>query len=295
MKRDLVGYGAHPPDLCWPNQSKLAINFVVNYEEGSELSPVNGDPFAETYGSDFPFTTKAEGERNLSCESFFDYGARVGIWRLLRLFESRGIPLTFFACSQALALNPPLTDYLKHSSHEIAGHGHRWINYGQMDKVNERKQIKECIKVLENLTGQRPLGWYTGRRSKNTLDLLEEIGGFEYHSDSYADELPYWQQSLLTIPYNLHTNDFRFTLSPGLTTAQEFFETLKDYFDCLYREGRTNLMSIGLHPRLSGRPDRCLALERFIDYILGYQDIWLCRRIDIAHYWQEKTQEALKK
>ncbi|CEG56146.1 polysaccharide deacetylase family protein [Legionella fallonii] len=285
MTRDLMGYGPHPIAKEWPNKAKVAINFVINYEEGAELSPVNGDPTAEVYGSDFPFSAKLPGMRNYSIESFYEYGSRVGIWRLLRLFDQHNIPLTFFVCGYALILNPFFSNYLAHSNHEVAGHGWRWIDYSKESRATEKKHIERCIKTLEELTGQRPLGWYTGRRSEHTRDLLIEIGGFIYDSDSYADELPYTINNHLVIPYSLDNNDFRFTTSPGFHNTNDFYLQLKNTFDYLYQEKRTTIMTIGLHPRLSGKPGYCMAVQLFLEYIKQFQDIWIAKRIDIAQYW----------
>lgn len=288
MTRDLIGYGIYPPQCEWPNQAKIAINFVINYEEGAELSPLNGDAQAETDGSDFPFSKKAPGERNYSIESFYEYGSRVGIWRLIRLFDENKIPLSFFITGYALIQNPPFANYLARSRHEIAGHGWRWINYANQSKENERKDIHRCIETIMQLTGQRPRGWYTGRRSLHTRELLLEIGGFIYDSDSYADELPYKINKHLVIPYSLDCNDFRFTTSPGFNTSNDFYIQLKNTFDYLYQENRTAIMTIGLHPRLSGQPSRCNVLQQFLRYIAQYPDIWITRRIDIATYWLAK-------
>lgn len=285
MTRDLTGYGPNQIKIEWPNNTKIAINFVINYEEGSELTPLNGDSEAETYGSDFPFGKKSKGERNFSMESFYEYGSRVGIWRLLRLFDHYQIPLTFFVTGYALILNPLLSEYLADSDHEVAGHGWRWINYDKVSKSTEKKHIYRCIETLEHLTGQRPRGWYTGRRSKHTRDLLLDIGGFTYDSDSYADDLPYKINRHLIIPYSLDCNDFRFTTSPGFVTGNDFYQHLKNTFDYLYQENRPAIMTIGLHPRLSGKAGNCMALSQFITYISQFSNIWLTKRIDIAEYW----------
>lgn len=287
--RDLVGYGPEEKKFFWPNKAKIAISFVINYEEGSELSPLNGDSQAETRGTDFPFILKAKGQRNLSMESFYEYGSRVGIWRLLRLFDHYKIPLTFFVTGQALTLNPLFADYLTHQSHEVAGHGWRWINYTNIPRRVEKKHILLCIETLEKLIGHKPRGWYTGRRSENTRELLLEIGGFLYDSDSYADELPYYSENHLIIPYSLDCNDFRFTTTPGFADTKAFYEQLMNTFHYLYQEKHLAIMTIGLHPRLSGKPDRCLMLKQFLEYIMQYQDIWIARRIDIAQFWLEKS------
>lgn len=283
--RDFIGYGPEEKNLFWPNQAKIAINFVINYEEGAELSPVNGDLYAERSGADFPFVPKEVGERHFSMESFYEYGSRVGLWRLTRLFDSYSIPLTFFVTGQALMLNPLLAIYLTQSAHEIAGHGWRWIDYASIPKKVEKEHIILCRDTIEQLTGQRPKGWYTGRRSENTRELLLELGGFSYDSDSYADELPYYVENHLVIPYSLDCNDFRFTTTPGFSNSQQFYEQLMATFHYLYQEKRLSIMTIGLHPRLSGKPARCQALKQFLEYITSYEDLWISRRIDIADYW----------
>lgn len=283
--RDLIGYGPDGFNFSWPNNAKVAINFVINYEEGSELSPVNGDMYAETQGMDFPFALKDEGMRNLSAESSYEYGSRVGLWRLLRLFDRYQIPLTFFVTGQALLFNPLFALYLAQNDHEIAGHGWRWIDYSRMPREVEKEHIILCIETLKKLTGQKPKGWYTGRRSENTRDLLLEIGGFTYDSDSYADELPYYHDQHLIIPYSLDCNDFKFTTNPGFVTPKAFYEQLITSFNYLYEEKRSVIMTVGLHPRLSGKPARCQAIKQFLDYLLQYEDIWITPRINIANYW----------
>ncbi|MBN9227909.1 MULTISPECIES: polysaccharide deacetylase family protein [Legionella] len=285
--RDLVGYGPEENKCSWPNKAKLAINFVINYEEGAELCPLNGDAYAETSGADFPFVPKAKGQRNLSMESFYEYGSRVGIWRLLRLFDHYKIPLTFFVAGQALILNPLFAEYLAQQDHEVAGHGWRWINYTNISRKVEKKHILLCIETLEKLTGHKPNGWYTGRRSEHTRELLLEHGGFLYDSDSYADELPYYIAEHLVIPYSLDCNDFRFSTTPGFSCAKEFYDRLINTFHYMYQEKRLAIMTIGLHPRLSGKPDRCLILKQFLDHLTQYQDIWITRRIDIAQFWRQ--------
>lgn len=285
MPRNLIGYGANQVPITWPKQAKIAINFVINYEEGAELSPANGDSKAECSGSEFPFTKKKSGERSYSIESYYEYGSRVGIWRLIRLFDRYSIPLTFFVTGYALVLNPEFAEYLAKSSHEVAGHGWRWIDYSKQTKSTEKKHIYRCIETLEQLTNKRPQGWYTGRRSAHTRDLLLEIGGFVYDSDSYADDLPYTIQNHLIIPYSLDCNDFRFTTSPGFVNTNDFFQQLKNTFDYLYQENRPSMMTIGIHPRISGKPGRCIVLEQFLNYLTSFQDVWITKRIDIAHHW----------
>ncbi|MBL7478870.1 polysaccharide deacetylase family protein [Legionella bononiensis] len=290
MTRDLVGYGNKQFAFEWPDKARLAINFVINYEEGAELSPVNGDNEAEQYGCDFPFGKKTKGKRNFSVESYYEYGSRVGIWRLTDLFDHHQIPLTFFVTGYALILNPLFSNYLAKSIHEVAGHGWRWIDYSKINKNTEQKHIYRCIETLEQLTGQRPQGWYTGRRSKNTRDLLVDMGGFIYDSDSYADDLPYKIKEHLVIPYSLDCNDFRFTTTPGFSTSNDFFNQLKSTFDVLYHENKPSLMTIGLHPRISGKPGPSGAVKQFLSYIQDYEGLWITKRIDIARYWLSQNQ-----
>ncbi len=285
----MIGYGPEEWDFLWPNKAKIAINFVLNYEEGSELTPLNGDAYAETGGADFPFAPKDKGQRNLSMESFYEYGSRVGLWRLLRLFDNYQTPLTFFITGQALILNPLFANYLAQQKHEVAGHGWRWIDYANIPRTVEKEHMLLCIEILSQLTGQRPKGWYAGRRSENTRDLLLEIGGFVYDSDSYADELPFYIEKHLIVPYSLDCNDFKFTTNPGFASPHAFYEQLISTFNYLYQEKHPAIMTVGLHPRLSGKPARCLVIKQFLDYLLQYKDIWITRRIDIANYWLEKN------
>lgn len=292
MGRNLIGYAGHAPIPCWPEGARIAINFVVNYEEGAELTPLNGDTQAEAYGGEFPMPPRPQGQRHLSMESLFEYGSRTGIWRLLRLFEQKAIPLTCFATGFALQLNPELCQYLRFSGYDIAGHGWRWIDYALMPKEEEKKHILQCVNTIEQLTGQRPQGWYTGRRSENTRPLLREIGGFLYDSDSYADDLPYTEEGHLIIPYTLICNDFRYTTNPGFPNGDAFYLALKNTLDYLYEDNRPALMTIGLHARISGHPGRCLAVRRFIDYLSRFPDVWIARRVDIARYWLSETKAS---
>lgn len=284
--RDLIGYGSTGSPLAWPNGARLAVSFVINYEEGAELSPLYHDSHAEVYGGEYPLPAKPKGRRNLSMESLFEYGARCGIWRLIRLFDQEKIPVTFFITAFALSQNQALCDYLNGSEHEVAAHGWRWLDYAKIPKNTERKHIKHCLNSIEELTGRRPRGWYTGRRSEHTVALLQEIGGFLYLSDSYADDCPYYQDGQLFIPYTLDCNDFRFSTSPGFSEPLDFYHQLKDTFDFLYQEQRNTMMSIGLHPRFSGHPGRAMALAEFIAYLKSYPDVWVARRVDIARHWR---------
>ena len=287
--RDLIGYANHPPHPHWPNDARIAINFVINIEEGAEKTPYNHDEEAECYGMTFPFAAKPKGMRNFSAESFFEYGSRCGFWRLLTMFDDYSLKTTCFATGLALDLNHAIANYLKQAEHEVAGHGWRWIDYSAVSKDEEKQHIEKTISTIQTLCGRRPQGWYTGRTSPATRELLFEIGGFIYDSDSYTDCLPYQfgDTEHLIGPYTLECNDFRFTTPPGFNTATEFYQTLKDTFDFLYTEGKTapKMMSIGLHPRISGHPANCLAVKRFIEYILAKEAVWIARRIDIAKHW----------
>lgn len=287
--RNLVGFGQPGASIQWPNQARIALNFVVNYEEGAELTPVNGDAQAETYGGEFPLATKPLGMRNLSQESIFEYGARAGIWRLIRLFDALKIPLTFFVTGLAIQQNPEFAAYLRQANHEIAGHGWRWIDYALLSKAEEKKHIQHCIETILQLTGKRITGWYTGRRSEYTRQLLHEIGGFAYDSDSYADDVPYFEAEHLIVPYTLDCNDFRFGTTPGFSHGDMFYQYLKNTFDVLYQEQRTAMMTVGLHPRYSGRPGRCWAVQQFLAHVSQFADVWITRRVDIAHYWQQAS------
>jgi len=291
--RDLVGYGRCPPHSAWPGDARLAISFVLNYEEGAERTPLNGDLQSETYGGELPLAAKPDGVRSLSMESLFEYGSRAGVWRLFRVFEQYQTPLTLFAVGLALAQNPAVARYCADMNYEVAGHGWRWIDYGQVPVDLERRHIEQTVALIAQQTGKRPVGWYTGRRSANTRELLLQLGGFLYDSESYADDLPYYvyrdEKPHLVIPYTLDCNDFRYGSAPGFATGEDFYHYLRATFDQLYREGasRPKLMNIGLHARFSGRPGRTDSLRRFLDYISNYDNLWLCRREDIArHWWQ---------
>lgn len=290
MKRDLIGYGGCLPKVVWPLSARLALNFVLNYEEGSELNVLDGDEHSEDYLTDLPGAIALKGERHLSVESMFEYGSRVGIWRLLHLFEEYNIPLTIFATGLALERNPSLVDILKNNDHEIAGHGYRWINYRNVSKSLEREHIQKTIEIIQTLCQKKVMGWYTGRRSVNTRQLIVEAG-LRYDSDSYADDLPYWVQvsnrNHLIIPYQMDTNDARYATSPGWNTGEDFFQYLKATFECLYREGLRSpkIMTVAVHARLSGRPGRFEALYRFIKFVKQFDNVWICRREEIANHW----------
>ncbi|HXC59914.1 MAG TPA: allantoinase PuuE [Steroidobacteraceae bacterium] len=297
--RDLRGYGKSPPHAAWPDGARLALQFVLNHEEGGENSVLDGDAGSETFLSDivgaasFPM-------RHMSMESLFEYGSRAGLWRILRLFESRRLPLTIFAVARALQRHPEAVAAYREAGHEIACHGLRWISYQLMDEATERAHLKEATQILTELTGSVPAGWYTGRDSPNTRRLLVEQGGYLYDADSYADDLPYWtrvatgdgrMQPHLVVPYALDTNDMRFAVTQGFNSGTQFFDYLRDAFEQLYREGdpaglnRPKMLSVGLHARLCGRPGRIAALECFLDHVQRHDDVWICRRVDIARHW----------
>ncbi|WP_367607183.1 polysaccharide deacetylase family protein [Legionella sp. W05-934-2] len=285
MKRNLIGYGPNPPDYDWPNGAKVAVNFVLNYEEGAELTPVNGDDSCENYGGEFPLSRKEKNERSLSMESLYEYGSRAGVWRLLRLFEKNNVPLTLFATGLALQLNPPLCQYLTQKAYDIAGHGWRWIDQSQLSAPEEKRHMIKTIATIEQLTNQRIKGWYSGRKSNHTRRLLKEIGGFLYDSDSYADDIPYYDDDRhLIIPYNLVTNDFRFCTQPGFSGPADFYLTLKNTLDYLVSENRWSVMTIGLHPRISGYPARAQVIKEFLNYLKSKPNVWVCRRVDIAQF-----------
>ena len=289
--RDLVGYGGHPPNPAWPNHAKIAINFVLNYEEGGESSILHGDNASESFLSEITNAQPILGMRNMNMESLYEYGSREGFWRLRKLFMEREIPLTIFGVAMAMERNPAAVDAMLQANWEIASHGYRWIDYQHFDEITEREHMARAIEIQTKLTGQRPLGWYTGRVSPNTARLVVENGEFIYGADSYASDLPYYDTTYgkpqLIVPYALDTNDFRFTLAPGFNCGEQFFTYLKDCFDVFYAEGETapKMMSIGLHCRITGRPARIAALARFLDYIQNFDRVWIARRIDIAQHW----------
>jgi allantoinase len=292
--RDLRGYGREPPHPRWPNGARIALQIVLNHEEGAENCVLDGDPASETFLSEIVNAT-AFPMRHMSMESLYEYGARAGLWRVLRVFEKRRLPLTVFAVARALERHPEAVAAYRELGAEIAAHGLRWISYQTVDEATERAHMAEAVEILKDLTGAAPLGWYTGRDSPNTRRLVVEQGGFLYDSDSYADDLPYWvrvdSKPHLIVPYTLDTNDMRFATTQGFNSGTQFFEYLKDAFDILYREGdplgldAPKMLSIGLHARLCGRPARVAALERFLDYVQSREHVWICRRVDIARHW----------
>ena len=288
--RDFVGYGSKGKKISWPNEAKLALQFVLNYEEGGENSVLNGDKYSETFLSEIIGARAIKG-RHMSMESIYEYGSRAGFWRLDKLFKENKIPVTIFGVGLALKQNPEVCDAIKNGDYEIAAHGYRWIDYQDIKKSVEKKHMQQAIKIIKDIFGSRPSGWYTGRCSPNTRDLVFEDGGFLYDSDSYSDDLPYWEErgkkKQLIVPYTLDNNDMRFATNQGFNTGDHFYNYLKDSFDVLYEEGKTNpkMMSVGLHCRLIGRPGRIQSLKRFIDYVSKFDDIWICKRVDIAKHW----------
>ena len=293
--RDLVGYGRNPPQANWPGRARVAVQFVLNYEEGGENCVLHGDPGSEQFLSEI-IGAAAYPDRHMSMESIYEYGSRAGVWRILREFERRGLPLTVFGVSMALQRHPELTSAFIELGHEIACHGWRWIHYQGIDEATEREHMRVAVEILRELTGQAPSGWYTGRDSPNTRRLVVEHGGFRYDSDYYGDDLPFWTEVTagerglvphLVVPYTLDANDMRFASPQGFNTAQHFFEYLRDSFDVLYAEGEEvpRMMSVGMHCRLLGRPGRFLALQKFLDHIERHDRVWVTRRIDIADHW----------
>lgn len=294
--RDLVGYADRVPDPQWPDGARVAVQFVLNYEEGGEHSILHGDSASEAFVVEEP-TRAMPHMRNLNVESQYEYGSRAGFWRLHRAFSDRGIPVTIFGIADALARNPGAVSAMKQAGWEIASHGLRWIDYSEMPEEDERRHILRAIEVQQAATGERPRAWYTGRMSTNTRRLLVEIGGFRYDSDSFADDLPYWEQvsgkAHLVVPYTLDNNDVRYVNGYGLQ-AESFSAYLKQAFDLLYAEGAVHpkMMSIGLHCRLSGRPGRAAELLRFLDYVGAKDHVWMARRIDIAEHWHQHNPPA---
>jgi allantoinase len=288
--RDFLGYGETPPDVRWPGGARVAVQFVLNYEEGGERSVLDGDPHAEIVLSEIAGAMPVPA-RHMSMESLYEYRARAGVWRILRLFRERGVPLTIFGVAQALARNPAAVEAFLRDGHEVAGHGWRWLPYQDVPEAVEREHLARAVETIQRLTGEAPRGWYTGRDGPNTRRLVVAHGGFLYDSDSYADDLPYWVpiagRDHLVVPYTLDTNDMRFSVPGGFPSGDQFFTHLRDAFDCLYEEGTTapKMLSIGLHCRLVGRPARLPALARFLDHVLAHPDVWVSRRIDIARHW----------
>jgi len=288
--RDMIGYGSKTLKVVWPNNARIAVQIVLNYEEGAENCVLDGDKNSEIFLSEIIGAKPIKG-RHMSMESLYEYGSRAGFWRLHKLFQIKKIPITVFGVGMALEKNPEICKAIKDAGYEVASHGWRWIDYQNIKKSEEKKHMKLAIKTHKRIFGERPSGWYTGRCSPNTRDLVMEDGGFLYDSDSYSDDLPYWEnkgkKKQLIIPYTLDNNDMRFATNQGFNTGDHFFTYLKDSFDALYEEGKTHpkMMSVGLHCRLIGKPGRIQSLKKFLDYVLKHEDVWLCKRIDIAKYW----------
>jgi len=288
--RNLIGYGSNLPRVEWPNKARIAVQIVLNYEEGAENCVLNGDKNSEVFLSEIIGAQPIKG-RHMNMESLYEYGSRAGFWRLHNLFQEKEIPITIFGVGMALEKNPEICKAIIEADYEVASHGWRWIDYQNIKKSEEKKHMQLAIKAHTKIFGKRPDGWYTGRCSPNTRDLVMEDGGFLYDSDSYSDDLPYWEnrnkKKQLIIPYTLDNNDMRFATNQGFNTGDHFYSYLKDSFDALYEEGRTNpkMMSVGLHCRLIGKPGRIQSLKKFLDYIQKHEDIWVCKRVDIAKHW----------
>ena len=288
--RNMTGYGKNLPKVTWPNQAKLALQIVLNYEEGAENSVLHGDKCSETFLSEIIGAQPIKG-RHINMESIYEYGSKRGFWRLHELFQEKKIPITIFGVAVALERNPEVCKAIIEGDYEVASHGWRWIDYQNISKSVEKKHIDLAIKSIKKIFGKRPLGWYTGRCSPNTRDLVMNEGGFLYDSDSYSDDLPYWEirnkKKQLIIPYTLDNNDMRFATNQGFNSGEQFYNYLKDSFDTLYSEGNEypKMMSIGLHCRLIGRPGRIQSLIKFLDYALNHEKVWICKRIDIAKHW----------
>jgi putative urate catabolism protein len=290
----MIGYGHTPPHPGWPEEARVAVQFVINYEEGAENCILHGDTASEAFLSEMIGAQPLAGMRHMNMESIYEYGSRAGFWRLHRLFTARGIPVTVYGVAMALERNPVAVDAMLTAGWEIASHGYRWIDYQHIRADVERQHLYQAIEIHRRVTGSRPLGWYLGRCSPNTRRLVVEEGGFLYDADSYADDLPYWVTEYgkphLVIPYTLDVNDMRFATQQGFNSGEQFFGYLKDAFDVLYAEGETapKMLSIGLHCRLVGRPGRAAALARFLDYVQHHERVWLCRRLDIARHWMDR-------
>ncbi len=289
--RDLIGHAGRPPFADWPGGARVAVQFVLNYEEGGENCVLHGDPASEAFLSEIVGAQPIPGMRHMNMESIYEYGSRAGFWRLHRMFTDRGLPVTVFGVGMALERNPPAVEAMLNAGWEIASHGWRWIDHQHMPEETEREHLRLAIESHARATGERPLGWYLGRCSPNTHRLVAEEGGFVYNADTYADDLPYWDRShgkpQLMVPYTLDANDMRFATSQGFNSGDQFLAYLRDSFDTLYEEGETapKMMSVGLHCRLVGRPGRAKALARFLDHVMAHDRVWVARRIDIARHW----------
>ena len=288
--RDMVGYGSKEIKVKWPNNARIAVQFVLNYEEGAENCILNGDKNSEIFLSEIIGAQPIKG-RNMNMESIYEYGSRRGFWRIYKLFREKKIPLTIFGVGMALEKNRDVCDAIKNADYEVASHGWRWIDYQNISKSKEKKHMNKAIKSIKKIFGKKPLGWYTGRCSPNTLNLVIDNGGFLYCSDTYSDDLPYWikrgNKKQLMVPYTLDNNDMRFATTQGFNSGDQFYNYLKDSFDALYSEGKKlpKMMSVGLHCRLIGRPGRIQSIKKFLDYILKFKKVWVCKRIDIAKHW----------
>jgi len=294
--RNMIGYGSKDQKIKWPNNARIAVQIVLNYEEGAENCVLNGDNNSEVFLSEIIGAEPVKG-RHINMESLYEYGSRAGFWRLHKLFQEKKIPITVFGVGMALEKNPEVCKAIIDADYEVASHGWRWIDYQNVKKSEEKKHMNLAIRAHTKIFGKRPDGWYTGRCSPNTRDLVMEDGGFLYDSDSYSDDLPYWEirnkKKQLIIPYTLDNNDMRFATNQGFNTGDHFFSYLKDSFDVLYEEGKTNpkMMSVGLHSRLIGKPGRIQSLKKFLDYIIKHEDVWICKRIDIAKHWIKNYSE----
>ncbi len=289
--RNMIGYGSKNFKVVWPNKARLALQIVLNYEEGAENCVLHGDKYSEAFLSEIIGAKPIKG-RHINMESIYEYGSRRGFWRLHKLFKEKKIPITIFGVAMALERNPEICKAIKNGNYEVASHGWRWIDYQNIKKSTEKKHMQLSIKTIKRIFGQRPLGWYTGRCSPNTRDLVINEGGFLYDSDSYSDDLPYWEyrnkKKQLIIPYTLDNNDMRFATNQGFNSGEQFYNYLKDSFDALYEEGKSSpkMMSVGLHCRLIGRPGRIQSLKKFLNYVLKFKkNVWICKRIDIAKHW----------
>ena len=296
--RDLIGYGQNPPKADWPGKARIAVQFALNYEEGGESNILHGDTGSEKFLSEI-IGAQSYPARHMSMESIYEYGSRAGVWRLLREFEQRGLPLTIFGVAMAMQRHPELAQIFIHLGHEVACHGLRWIHYQDTDESTEAEHMQSALNIIKQLTGVMPSGWYTGRDSPNTRRLVVENGNLLYDSDYYGDDLPFWtevetsdgtRKPHLVVPYALDTNDMRFATAQGFNSGEQFYQYLRDSFDVLYKEGesRPKMLSVGLHCRLAGRPGRFAALQRFLDHVQSHDRVWICRRIDIAHHWIDR-------
>lgn len=289
--RNLAGYGRNPPSADWPDGARIAVQFVVNYEEGAENCVLHGDAASEAFLSEIVGAAPIPGDRHMNMESIYEYGSRAGFWRLHRLFSERRLPVTVFGVAMALQRNPTVVAAMHAADWEIASHGYRWIDYQSVDEITEREHLLKAVEIHESVCGSRPRGWYLGRCSPNSHRIAAEAGGFDYNADSYADDLPYWDYTFdtpqLMVPYTLDANDMRFATAQGFNSGQQFYDYLKDSFDVLHAEGG-RMMSVGLHCRLAGRPGRAAAVARFLDYVASQDDVWVATRLDISKHWRQR-------